>query len=124
MQTDEDQANPVQVLGLYESFTAVDPVVEYLLDQGFSHTDIALLSGHYWTEILNSLGQPEEAERIPTRGREVYLQVTAAGEKARLARDILCNSGPLDVRVRRITEEQPDREKVSSSESLEQARAA
>ena len=120
VEQEEMHTNDVQVMGLYTSFTAVDPVIEYLLDEGFSHTDITLLSGRYWPEILEAMGYSEEAQRIPIQGREVYLQVTAEGEKARLARDILCNSGPLDVRVRRGEDHRHARVRIYKFEELEQ----
>lgn len=119
---DEMHTNGVQVIGLYPSFTAVDPVIEYLLDQGFSHTDITLLSGRYWPAILQSLGHGDEAGRIYIHGREVYLQVNAEGDRARLARDILCNSGPLDVRVRRAEDRSSAQVKIRHLDELEQVR--
>ncbi len=65
------------ITALYKNGDSADEAVETLLDQGFSHKDITLMSGHYWKD---------GADPIEINGSEVIVQVqTLVVDEARIA---------------------------------------
>jgi hypothetical protein len=80
------------VMALYNQFEEADRVIEALLDCGFLHSDISFMSADHWFDL------PDASSRIyKLQGDEVLLVVRASSDMAMEARDILCNSGPIDV---------------------------
>jgi hypothetical protein len=79
-------------MALYQGWDTADRVIEALLDAGFSHKDIALISGDFWYDELPDFYDQQRKEN------EVILQVLASDQMAKIARELICNSGPVDVR--------------------------
>ena len=97
------------ILALYADWKKADAVVEMLLDQGFSHTNIFLGSGDAWEDEVRSYGgQPTLGFDLPTTsGQEVLIKVrTPGGELARIAQERILRSCPLSMLER--SEERPE----------------
>lgn len=97
------------ILALYADWKMADAVVEVLLDQGISHTNIFLKSGDAWQdEVMSYGGQPILGSDLPsTSGQEVLIKVSApGGELARIAQERILRSCPLSMLER--SEERPE----------------
>jgi hypothetical protein len=88
------------LFALYNNFDTADGIVEALLDLGIPHTDIQLMSGHSWQKITGSSVKHVGWQWQPIDGSEIILEVRAEGEAASQARELVCNSGPIEVQER------------------------
>jgi hypothetical protein len=77
---------------LYDQYETVDQVVEVLQESGIPMRSIVLKSGDQW-------GYPALHASEPLVKRElVYLQVQIPDGLEKQTRELVCNSGPVDVR--------------------------
>jgi hypothetical protein len=88
------------IMALYEGYETADMVVEALIDSGFSHADIAVMSGSYWLDELEALGEKIDSAAGLIESHEVLLSLRVSDPLATRAREMICNSGPVDVRER------------------------
>jgi hypothetical protein len=79
-------------------------VTEALLDAGISHQQIVIMSGNYWQQVISDPDELSGYPQVGLDGDEVLLKIDALDSVAILARDIICNSGPLDVRERALVD--------------------
>ena len=108
------------ILALYENWKMADAVVEMLLDQGFSHTNIFLSSGDAWQNEVRSNGGSLIADPdLPYKpGQEVLVKVRAhGGELARIALERIFRSRPPLTMLKR-SEERPEASVVAFMQSI------
>jgi hypothetical protein len=67
----------VTITALYKNWEAADSAVELLLDGGLSHSEIAMMSGHYWTGS-NGAG----SQKVVVEVRTPYPKLAETAQKA------------------------------------------
>jgi hypothetical protein len=85
------------LIALYDSWETADAVIEALLDYGFSHADITVMSGDHWTRESGA-EYTLEAGASTDHGAQALLKLRASSSMAEVARILVCNSGAYDVR--------------------------
>ena len=91
---------PTTIVALFDHYNYADYAVEELLEGGFLHKDIALLSGHYWNEQDPDYGPGAFAHRPvqPLNHGSVLVRVHTRRENLDQALDILDKSGAREMR--------------------------
>ena len=85
------------VIALYDSWETADAVIEALLDYGFSHANITVMSGDHWKRESGAEYVASAVSDVSSQGNQALLKLHATGYLGEIARGLICNSGALDV---------------------------